>query len=180
SYFILHFHSRCNVQGIIGCQTFTFTAVAGSLIGSVLCFVEGFIIVVKAFIYYFRTLSQNAAQSGIIQLLIEAIGMFLVGSALLTLGMGLYVMVTSSDEINQGKGRPAVGGGSNIKNVPMSITEAKSKLGHVVVMILHAGILDKFKNVPLSSGLDLACFAGAVFISSASVFLLSRLAMRGS
>ena len=62
----------------------------------------------------------------------------------------------------------------------MSITEAKSKLGHVVVMILQAGILDKFKNVPLSSGLDLVCFAGAVFISSASVFLLSRLAMRRS
>lgn len=61
-----------------------------------------------------------------------------------------------------------------------SISEAKSKLGHAIMLILHAGVLDKFKNVPLISGLDLACFAGAVFVSSASVFLLSKLTTQQS
>ncbi|KAJ0981780.1 hypothetical protein J5N97_010035 [Dioscorea zingiberensis] len=165
-------------QGVIGCQSFTLIAVAGSLIGSVLCFVEGCFFVVESYIEYFRTMSQNIDQTGIIQLLIEAIDMFLVGSALLTFGMGMYVMFNASNEVKQGNGWST--GGSNKKNVPLSITEAKSKFGHALMMILQAGVLDKFKNVPLSSGLDLACFAGAVFISSASVFLLSKLAMKKS
>jgi len=37
------------------------------------------------------------------------------------------------------------------------------------------GVLEKFKSVPLVTGLDMACFGGAVLASSASVFLLSKL-----
>lgn len=56
-----------------------------------------------------------------------------------------------------------------------TVSQAKSKMGHAVMMILQAGMLEKFKSIPLVTGLDLACFAGAVFISSASTFILSRL-----
>ena len=55
-----------------------------------------------------------------------------------------------------------------------SVTQAKSKMGHAVIMIMQVGVLDKFKSVPLVTGLDLACFAGAIFVSSACLFLLSR------
>lgn len=58
-----------------------------------------------------------------------------------------------------------------------SVSQAKSKLGHTVMMILQVGVLEKFKNIPLVTGLDLACFAGAVFISSACIFVLSRLSV---
>lgn len=58
-----------------------------------------------------------------------------------------------------------------------SISQAKSKIGHAVLMILQVGVLEKFKNVPLVTGLDLACFAGAVIVSSACIFLLSRLSI---
>lgn len=60
-----------------------------------------------------------------------------------------------------------------------SMSEAKSKIGHAVMMILQVGVLEKFKNIPLSSAVDLACFAAAVIISSASIFFLSKLNMGG-
>lgn len=56
-----------------------------------------------------------------------------------------------------------------------SVSQAKSKIGHAVVMILQVGLLEKFKRIPLVTPLDLACFAGAVLVSSACIFLLSRL-----
>lgn len=56
-----------------------------------------------------------------------------------------------------------------------SIAQAKTKIGHALMMILQVGVMEKFKSIPLITGLDLACFAGALFISSASIFLLSRL-----
>ncbi|KAJ7007291.1 hypothetical protein NC653_006363 [Populus alba x Populus x berolinensis] len=42
-------------------------------------------------------------------------------------------------------------------------------------MILQAGLLEKFVNVPSATGLDVACFAGAVLISSAWILPLPRL-----
>ncbi|KAJ6940042.1 hypothetical protein NC651_006251 [Populus alba x Populus x berolinensis] len=42
-------------------------------------------------------------------------------------------------------------------------------------MILQVGLLEKFSNVPSATGLDVACFAGAVLISSAWIFPLPRL-----
>lgn len=58
-----------------------------------------------------------------------------------------------------------------------SVSQAKSKLGHAVTMILQVGVLEKFKSIPLVTPLDLACFAGAVLMSSACIFLLSKLSV---
>ncbi|XP_038974803.1 uncharacterized protein LOC103696925 isoform X1 [Phoenix dactylifera] len=205
-------HSEMLVEtGIAGCQSFTLIAVAGSLIGSVLCFVEGCFLVLEAFFQYFHMISQRLAEGGIIQLLIEAIDTFLVGTALLTFGMGLYVMFSGSADTKQNRGWQIAEsslGSFNLqvryldltekhfsrnliillnrfqmlaKSMEMqSISEAKSKIGHAILLILQTGMLEKFKNVTLASGLDLACFAGAVFISSACVFLLSKLTMQRS
>ncbi|KAJ6940041.1 hypothetical protein NC651_006251 [Populus alba x Populus x berolinensis] len=56
-----------------------------------------------------------------------------------------------------------------------SVSVAKSKIVHAIVMILQVGLLEKFSNVPSATGLDVACFAGAVLISSAWIFPLPRL-----
>jgi len=56
-----------------------------------------------------------------------------------------------------------------------SIAEAKLKIGHAVMMILQVGVLEKLKDIPLVTGLDLACFAASVLTSSACIFVLSRL-----
>ncbi|GMN28380.1 hypothetical protein TIFTF001_002019 [Ficus carica] len=55
------------------------------------------------------------------------------------------------------------------------VAEAKSKLGHAVMMILQVGVLEKFQSVPLVTPTDLACFAATILISSSSIFLLSKL-----
>lgn len=56
-----------------------------------------------------------------------------------------------------------------------SVMQAKSKIGHAVIMILQVGVLEKFKEIPMVTSLDLACFAAVVFVSSACVSLLSNL-----
>lgn len=58
-----------------------------------------------------------------------------------------------------------------------SVTQAKSMIGYALMLLLQVGVLEKFKSVPLVTGLDLACFAGAVFVSSAALFILSKLSL---
>ncbi|XP_060199559.1 uncharacterized protein LOC132627946 [Lycium barbarum] len=163
-------------KGILDCRFFTLFAVAGTLIGSLLCFVEGCYLIVESYVHYFIALSHKSDLGHVVQLLIEALDMFLLGTAMLTFGMGLYVMFVGSS--NKGSGQNMF----NFQTLPSlmgmkSVMQAKSRIGHALIMLLQVGVLEKFKNVPVVNGLDLACFAGAVFVSSICVFLLSRLAV---
>ncbi|GJN23379.1 hypothetical protein PR202_gb11023 [Eleusine coracana subsp. coracana] len=115
-------------RAIVSCQSFTLIGVAGSLLGSVPCFVKS---VQKP---------------------------------------GQHINSSHSGTFNLKKLKE----GARLR----SITHAKTMIGHAIVLLLQAGILEEFKNVPLASGLDMACFAGAVLASSAGVFLLSRLTVR--
>ncbi|CAL9129757.1 uncharacterized protein LOC135643514 isoform X1 [Musa acuminata AAA Group] len=183
--FLRHQTHACLPQGVTGCRSFTLIAVAGSLIGSILCFVEGCFFVLESYCQYFQP---GMDQGGIIRSLVEAIDMFLVGTALLTFGISLYVMFASSEEMKQKRGwqtAKSCFGSFNLKKLAdsmemQSMSHAKSRLGHAVLLILQTGVVDKFKNVRLASGMDLACFAAAVFVSSACVFLLSKLSMQHS
>ncbi|KAL6215932.1 hypothetical protein ACLB2K_015358 [Fragaria x ananassa] len=170
-------------RGIIDCRFFTLLAVAGSLLGSILCFVEGGFIVLESYFQYFQALSQKTDQGHIMHLLIEAIDMFLVGTAMLLFGVGMYVIFMGSRAVKDKGPRfteSNLFGHFYMKAAPAwvdmkSVSQAKSKIGHAVVMILQVGLLEKFKSIPLVTPLDLACFAGAVLVSSACIFLLSRL-----
>ncbi|XP_062212358.1 uncharacterized protein LOC133913269 [Phragmites australis] len=171
-------------QVVVSCKSFTLIGVAGSLIGSVPCFVEGCVVVLKSFFMRFLTVSQTVDQGEIIKMLIEALDMFLIGTALLTFGMGMYIMFYGSQSV-QKPGRhinTSHLGAFNLKKLKegtriRSITQAKTRIGHAIVLLLQVGVLEKFKSVPLVSGFDMACFAGAVLASSAGVFLLSKLTM---
>lgn len=172
-------------QGVVRCQSFTLIGVAGSLVGSVPCFLEGCRVVLESFFMQFRAMSRIVDQAEIIKLLIEAIDMFLIGTALLTFGMGMYVMFYGSQNIQKPGWHVEKShlGAFSLKKLKegariQSITQAKSRIGHAILLLLQAGVLEKFKSVPLVSGLDMACFAGAVLASSAGVFLLSKLAIR--
>ncbi|KAF8410609.1 hypothetical protein HHK36_003141 [Tetracentron sinense] len=169
---------------ILDCRFFTLLAVAGSLLGSILCFVEGCFNVLQSYFEYFQMISQRSGQEHVVQLLIEAIDMFLVGTAMLMFGMGLYVMFVGTKNMKGENGKwlseSNLFGLFYLKTFPtwvemQSISQAKSKIGHAVLMILQVGVLEKFKSIPLVNGLDLACFAGSVLISSACIFVLSRL-----
>ncbi|XP_019445918.1 PREDICTED: uncharacterized protein LOC109349537 [Lupinus angustifolius] len=169
-------------RAIIDCRFFTFLAVAGTLLGSILCFLEGCFLVIESYKHYFHTLSHSLEQGHLVHLLIEAIDMFLVGTALLTFGVSLFVMFVGPRAAE----KESLPYGSNLfglfymKTAPRwvgkkSIEEVKLKIGHAVMMILQVGVLEKLKDIPFVTGLDLACFAAAVFTSSASIFVLSRL-----
>ncbi|VVA11538.1 PREDICTED: membrane [Prunus dulcis] len=170
-------------RGIIDCRFFTLLAVAGSLLGSVLCFVEGCFIVLESYFQYFHALSHKTDQGHMVHLLIEAIDMFLVGTAMFIFGVGLYAMFVGSKAVKEKGPRFSESnmfGLFYMKAPPAwvdmkSVSQAKSKIGHAVVMILQVGLLDKFKSIPLVTPLDLACFAGAVLLSSAGIFILARL-----
>ncbi|CAL8099967.1 unnamed protein product [Prunus armeniaca] len=88
-------------RGIIDCRFFTLLAVAGSLLGSVLCFVEGCFMVLESYFQYFHALSHKTDQGHMVHLLIEAIDMFLVGTAMLIFGVGLYAMFVGSKAVKE-------------------------------------------------------------------------------
>ncbi|KAI3522037.1 hypothetical protein L1887_11515 [Cichorium endivia] len=170
---------------IMDSRFFTMFGVAGTLLGSVLCFLEGVFLVLESYLQYFKALSHHSDHGHIMHLLVEALDMFLVGTAMLTFGMGLHVMFVGS-QASRGKGSPLPSsnffGLFYLKEFPSwagmkSISQAKSKVGHALMLLLQVGVLEKFKSVPLVTGLDLACFAAAVFVSSAGLFVLSKLSV---
>ncbi|XP_017257063.1 uncharacterized protein LOC108226592 [Daucus carota subsp. sativus] len=171
---------------VINSRFFTMLAVAGTLLGSVLCFLEGCFIIIESYLQYLHALSHGSGSDHghhMVQLLIEAMDMYLVGTAMLIFGTGLHVMFVGTNF--KGKGSTVLPesnffGLFHLQKLPTwigmkSIAQAKTKIGHALMMILQVGVMEKFKSIPLITGLDLACFAGALFISSASIFLLSRL-----
>lgn len=167
-------------KGIMDCRFVTLFAVAGSLLGSLLCYIEGCFLILESYIQYFHALSRGSELGHLVHLLIEAIDVYLVATAMLVFGVGLHVLFVGSydlDDIDKKSSK------SNYpKTLPShvgmsSIMQAKTKIGHAVVMILQVGVLEKFKSVPLVTGLDLACFAGAVFLSATCIFLLSKLSI---
>lgn len=172
-------------KGILDCRFFSLLAVAGTLIGSLLCFIEGCYLIIESYIHYFIAISHKSDVGHVVQLLIEAIDMFLLGTAMLTFGMGLYVMFVGSRNINvKGDDDDQLSGKKlyYFQTLPSlmgmkSVMQAKARIGHALIMLLQVGVLEKFKNIPVVNGLDLACFAAAVFVSSICVFILSRLAV---
>ncbi|KAJ0954187.1 hypothetical protein HanRHA438_Chr00c23g0853491 [Helianthus annuus] len=162
---------------IMDSRFFTMLGVVGTLLGS------GVFLVVESYLHYFQAIYHHSDHAHIMHLLIEALDMFLVGTAMLTFGMALHVMFIGS--------RAAKGNGSLIppsnffglfylKEMPSwagmkSIAQAKSKIGHALMLLLQVGVLEKFKSIPLVTGLDLACFAAAIFVSSAGLFILSQI-----
>ncbi|TMW81724.1 hypothetical protein EJD97_008119 [Solanum chilense] len=179
-------HLQSSIQkGILDCRFFSLLAVAGTLIGSLLCFIEGCYLIIESYIHYFIAISHKSDLGHVVQLLIEAIDMFLLGTAMLTFGMGLYVMFVGSRNINvKGDDDDQLSGKKlyYFQTLPSlmgmkSVMQAKARIGHALIMLLQVGVLEKFKNIPVVNGLDLACFAAAVFVSSICVFILSRLAV---
>ncbi|KAL5199984.1 hypothetical protein ABZP36_021187 [Zizania latifolia] len=161
---------------IYACRFMTFLAIAGSLIGSVPCFLKGCVFVMDAFIEYYLH-----GGGKVIFMLVEAIDMFLIGTVMFIFGTGLYELFISNMDIAKSSSH-----GSNLFGLfrlperpqwleIQSVNDLKTKLGHVIVMVLLIGIFEKSKRVTITSCTDLFCFAASIFLSSACLYLLSRL-----
>ncbi|KAL4561927.1 hypothetical protein LXL04_034111 [Taraxacum kok-saghyz] len=56
-----------------------------------------------------------------------------------------------------------------------SLDELKTKVGHVIVMILLVKMFEKSKMVTITTGLDLLSYSMCIFLSSASLYILHNL-----
>eukprot|EP00897_Mesotaenium_endlicherianum_P010792 jgi/Mesen1/9741/ME000695S09050 len=175
---------------IFDCRFLTLMAVFGSLCGSTLCFVKGCLFVVQSFTEFSHGIMQGIGTEKVILLLVEAVDVYLVGTVMLIFGMGLYELFVSALEVPAdcavapGQSRAMCGsnffGLFRLTERPQwleihSLDELKTKLGHVIVMILLVGMFEKSKKVPVKNGVDLLCFSASIFLASACLFLLSKL-----
>ncbi|TVU07630.1 hypothetical protein EJB05_40994, partial [Eragrostis curvula] len=162
---------------IYACRFMTFLAIGGLLLGSVPCFFKGCVYVMDAFVEYYL----HGGGKVILLMLVEAIDMFLLGTVMIVVGTGLYELFVSNMDMSYGSnlfglfrlpGRPKW-------LVIDSLNDLKTKLGHVIVMLLLVGIFEKSLRVTIATCTDLFCFAASIFLSSGCLYLLSRLQTKG-
>ncbi|GJP79501.1 hypothetical protein CLOP_g9730 [Closterium sp. NIES-67] len=107
-------------------------------------------------------------------------------------GSGSKSSAAGADPSQQRKGRGARGGGARrslgsnlfglfrLQSRPSwlevsSLDEMKTKLGHVIVMILLVGTFEKSKKVVVATSMDFLCFSVGVCFAAGCLFLLTKL-----
>ncbi|GAB2272867.1 hypothetical protein Dimus_007684 [Dionaea muscipula] len=166
-------------KGIYMCRFLTLLGVLGSLVGSILCFVKGCTIVADSFMEY-------GMNRGKVMFLVEAIDTYLLGTVMLVFGMGLYELFVSNLDIAESAPNKKYPHRSNLLGLftllerpkwleIKSVNGLKTKIGHVIVMLLLIGLLDKSKKAAIHTPVDLLCFSASILVSSGCLYLLSRL-----
>ncbi|KAL8555351.1 hypothetical protein ACS0TY_003239 [Phlomoides rotata] len=111
---------------------------------------------------------------------------YLAGTVMLIFGMGLYGLFISnaSADVPPAEDRALKGsslfGMFALKERPKwmkisSLDELKTKVGHVIVMILLVKMFERSKMVTITTGLDLLSYSVCIFLSSASLYILHNL-----
>ncbi|CAJ2639100.1 uncharacterized protein LOC123915818 [Trifolium pratense] len=161
-------------------------AVAGSLAGSLLCFLNGCVYIVEAYKVYWTSCVKGVHTGKMVLLLVEAIDVYLAGTVMLIFGMGLYGLFISntppdvSPSVDRALKGSSLFGMFALKERPKwmkisSLDELKTKVGHVIVMILLVKMFEKSKMVVIATGLDLLSYSVCIFLSSASLYILHNL-----
>ena len=113
------------------------------------------------------------------------VDVYLAGTVMLIFSMGLYWLFIS----NSPPDVPAESDPSKpllylecfaMKERPKwmkisSLDELKTKVGHVIVMILLVKMFERSKMVTIATGLDLLSYSVCIFLSSASLYILHNL-----
>ncbi|KAL9242615.1 hypothetical protein vseg_016601 [Gypsophila vaccaria] len=158
----------------------TLLGVLGSLIGSALCFIKGCNVVAASFVEYF-------ARSGkAIVMLVEALDVYLLGTVMLVFGMGIYELFVSDLDIAKSQPQLLHQNRSNLFGLftllerpkwleIKSVNALKTKVGHVIVMLLLIGLFDKSKKAAINTPTDLVCFSASVLLCSGGLYMLSKL-----
>ncbi|KAA0048390.1 putative Structural constituent of ribosome [Cucumis melo var. makuwa] len=111
---------------------------------------------------------------------------YLAGTVMLIFGMGLYGLFISNvspDEpplVDRALKGSSLFGMFALKERPKwmkisSLDELKTKVGHVIVMILLVKMFERSKMVTIATGLDLLSYSVCIFLSSASLYILHNL-----
>ncbi|KAK1294172.1 hypothetical protein QJS10_CPA16g01403 [Acorus calamus] len=118
--------------------------------------------------------------------LVEAIDVYLAGTVMLIFGMGLYGLFISNvqpdvpSHLDRSLKGSSLFGMFALKERPRwmkisSLDELKTKVGHVIVMILLVKMFERSKMVAITTGLDLLSYSICIFLSSASLYILHNL-----
>ncbi|CAI9786098.1 unnamed protein product [Fraxinus pennsylvanica] len=161
-------------------------AVGGSLAGSLLCFLNGCVYIFDAYKVYWTSCVKGVHTGQMVLRLVEAIDVYLAGTVMLIFGMGLYGLFISNvpPDVPPATDRALRGsslfGMFALKERPMwmkisSLDELKTKVGHVIVMILLVKMFERSKMVTITTGVDLLSYSICIFLSSASLYVLHNL-----
>nr|KAJ0211935.1 hypothetical protein LSAT_V11C400189530 [Lactuca sativa] len=148
-------------------------AVAGSLAGSLLCFLYGCVYVVDAYKIYWTSCLKGSLPGKMV------IHVYLAGTIMLIFVVGLYGLFISNapDSIAPADDRAIKGsslfGMFALRERPKwmkisSLDELKTKVGHVIVMILLVKMFEKSRMVTISNGLELLSYSVCIFLSFSS------------
>ncbi|XP_054814450.1 uncharacterized protein LOC129314982 [Prosopis cineraria] len=161
-------------------------AVGGSLAGSLLCFLNGCVYITDAYKVYWTSCVKGIHTGQMVLRLVEAIDVYLAGTVMLIFGMGLYgLFISNVPPDAPPAGDRALKGSSlfgmfALKERPKwmkisSLDELKTKVGHVIVMILLVKMFERSKMVKIHTGMDLLSYSICIFLSSASLYILHHL-----
>ncbi|XP_042491726.1 uncharacterized protein LOC122071437 [Macadamia integrifolia] len=161
-------------------------AVGGSLAGSLLCFLNGCVYIFDAYKIYWTGCLKGIHSGKMVLRVVEAIDVYLAGTVMLIFGMGLYGLFISNvpPDIPSANDRALKGsslfGMFTLKVRPKwmkisSLDELKTKVGHVIVMILLVKMFERSKTVTIATGMDLLSYSVCIFLSSASLYILHNL-----
>ncbi|KAH0465845.1 hypothetical protein IEQ34_005948 [Dendrobium chrysotoxum] len=161
-------------------------AVGGSLAGSLLCFLNGCVYIVDAYKVYWTSCLKGVHTGQMVLRLVEAIDVYLAGTVMLIFAMGLYGLFISNSPLGVAPAVDRALKGSSLfgmftlKERPKwmkisSLDELKTKVGHVIVMILLVKMFERSKMVAITTGIDLLSYSICIFLSSASLYILHHL-----
>ncbi|EOA21371.1 hypothetical protein CARUB_v10001732mg [Capsella rubella] len=179
--------TESNVERIIFDFRFlALLAVGGSLAGSLLCFLNGCVYIVEAYKVYWTNCAKGIHTGQMVLRLVEAIDVYLAGTVMLIFSMGLYGLFISHSpqdippEADRALKSSSLFGMFAMKERPKwmkisSLDELKTKVGHVIVMILLVKMFERSKMVTIATGLDLLSYSVCIFLSSASLYILHNL-----
>ncbi|GLU00305.1 hypothetical protein SLE2022_176820 [Rubroshorea leprosula] len=161
-------------------------AIGGSLAGSVLCFLNGCVYIIDAYKVYWSSCVKGIHTGKMVLRLVEAIDVYLAGTVMLIFAMGLYglfisnVSPDSPPNVDRAIKGSSLFGMFAMKERPKwmkitSLDELKTKVGHVIVMILLVKMFERSKTVQITTGMDLLSYSICIFLSSASLYILHHL-----
>ncbi|KAF3648588.1 putative ubiquitin-like protein 5-like [Capsicum annuum] len=183
--FVQHTESTIE-RAIFDFRFLALLAVGGSLAGSLLCFLNGCVYIFDAYKVYWTSCVKGIHTGQMVLRLVEAIDVYLAGTVMLIFGMGLYgLFITNvSPDVHPTADRAlkqsSLFGMFALKERPKwmkisSLDELKTKVGHVIVMILLVKMFERSKMVTIATGTDLLSYSVCIFLSSASLYILHNL-----
>ncbi|XP_021666322.2 uncharacterized protein LOC110654593 isoform X2 [Hevea brasiliensis] len=147
---------------------------------------RGCVYIFDAYKVYWTSCVKGIHSGQMVLRLVEAIDVYLAGTVMLIFGMGLYGLFISNvppdvpSHVDRALKGSSLFGMFALKERPKwmkisSLDELKTKVGHVIVMILLVKMFERSKMVTIATGMDLLSYSVCIFLSSASLYILHNL-----